>query len=891
MYKNSIFLLSFFFTFSFNLLAQTILTGKIIDLNTGLPLAEVQIQEQTQSTIYYTDFQGNFTLNFKIKKGSITFFKEGYYSKTVAFTQSQELGIIHLAIETILLNEVNLASKQHQTDYLPVVFQEIPIADFQSQIAHGELVQGFRQIPSVYTTQQGGGSGDSKISIRGFDPSQTVVSINDIPVNDMETGWVYWSNWSGLADVSKSIEIQSGMSNQLLSLPTFGGNISIDTYSEDTKSFSVFKSNFGNDSYLKNNILHHQYNSNFKSSFTAFIGRNSTDGMIQGTKSVSNTYYFDASKKFGKHVIRGSIFGAPQWHEQRSNYTYQMASLSDYLKYGKDYNYNFGYYQGKPFTWTENYFHKNLMTVKWTWDMDLTQKLETNLYASIGSGGGSYESGNTPEGIFPASYLWRISTNGMVHWDAIQDYNQGNSVILADGNDYQRNDPTNNLLYINAPFNAGLTKIAFTNKHYWVGGMVNYEKIFENTIKLQANYHYRYTNAHNFDRLADLLGANGYVTYFDQNNAGKVYQKTFPLSINSAWNLLKNPSDYDQINFHYQSKILWHTLSLGTDYEKYNWKLFINSNLSVQQNQRIDFFNYPEDNPDKTSDRITQIGYSTFVGARYTKQQHSWFINHGYLVKPNRFENLFINYKNDVNPVIKQEKALSSEFGYQFKHKKINFNFNLYHTFWKDKYISLAYENPVSHATGTAVLNGVNQQHYGIETQLKFEVSPKLAFNTMISLGNWEYSGKAYGDAYDFAHQNIGSLNLTLDHLKVGDAAQFTSFFQMEYKPADRYKGFINYQLIDQLYSKLNINQNLTEAIKLPHYQLVAIGFSADIYQSAKVKVSSNVNVQNLFNETYIAESHTNIISSTDNWKGIALDNKVFFGMSRTWSLGLSLEF
>jgi len=121
MYKNSIFLLSFFFTFSFNLLAQTILTGKIIDLNTGLPLAEVQIQEQTQSTIYYTDFQGNFTLNFKIKKGSITFFKEGYYSKTVAFTQSQELGIIHLAIETILLNEINLASKQHQTDYLPVV--------------------------------------------------------------------------------------------------------------------------------------------------------------------------------------------------------------------------------------------------------------------------------------------------------------------------------------------------------------------------------------------------------------------------------------------------------------------------------------------------------------------------------------------------------------------------------------------------------------------------------------------------------------------------------------------------------------------------------------------------------------------------------------------------
>jgi len=774
-FKNSFFL-AFFLAFSFNLLAQTILTGKIIDLNTGLPLADVQIQEQTQSTIYYTDFQGNFTLNFNIKKGSIIFFKEGYYQKTLAFTQSQEFGIIHLAPETILLNEVTFASKKPKTEYLPLAVQVLPLDNFQNHIAHSELVQGFRQLPSVYTTPQGGGAGDSKISIRGFDPSQTVVSINDIPVNDMETGWVYWSNWSGLADVSKSIEVQSGMGNNYVSIAIFGGNISINTFDENSKSFSVFKSSYGNDLYLKNTILLHEYHAHSQSGFSVFMGRNSSNGMIQGTKSIANTYYFDVSKKFAKHVIQGSIFGAPQWHEQRSNYTYHMASLGDYLKYGKEYNYNFGYYQGKPFTWTENYFHKNLITIKWTWDMDATQKMETNFYASFGSGGGSYESGNTPEGIFPASHLWRSSTHGMVQWDAIHDYNQGNSVLLADGNNYQRNDATNDLLYINTPFNAGLTKIAFTNKHYWLGGMIHYEKKMGNTLKLQANYHYRYTNAHNFDRLSDLLGANGYMTFFDQNNAGTIYQKTSPLNINSAWNLLKKPSDYDQINFHYQSKILWHSLSLGTEYEKYNWKLFVNTNLSLQQNQRIDFFNYLEDNPDKISDRINQMGYSTFIGARYTFHQHSWYLNHGYLVKPNRFENLFINYKNDINPHLKQEKAFSSEFGYQFKHQKTNFTLNLYHTFWRDKYTALAYENPISHATGTVYLNGVNQQHYGIETQLKFEVSRKLIFNTTISLGNWEYSGIAHGKAFDFAQQNIGSLDLTLDHLKVGDAAQFTSF-------------------------------------------------------------------------------------------------------------------
>ena len=32
--------------------------------------------------------------------------------------------------------------------------------------------------------------------------------INGIPVNDMENGWVFWSNWDGVADVTSSIQMQ-----------------------------------------------------------------------------------------------------------------------------------------------------------------------------------------------------------------------------------------------------------------------------------------------------------------------------------------------------------------------------------------------------------------------------------------------------------------------------------------------------------------------------------------------------------------------------------------------------------------------------------------------------------------------------------------------------------
>ena len=35
--------------------------------------------------------------------------------------------------------------------------------------------------------------------------------IDGIPVNDMENGWVYWSNWFGLDAVTSNIQVQRGL--------------------------------------------------------------------------------------------------------------------------------------------------------------------------------------------------------------------------------------------------------------------------------------------------------------------------------------------------------------------------------------------------------------------------------------------------------------------------------------------------------------------------------------------------------------------------------------------------------------------------------------------------------------------------------------------------------
>ena len=58
-----------------------------------------------------------------------------------------------------------------------------------------------------------------RINVRGFNQRNVKnVMINGVPQNDMENGWVYWSNWDGVGDLTSSIQIKRGLSFVNLSL-------------------------------------------------------------------------------------------------------------------------------------------------------------------------------------------------------------------------------------------------------------------------------------------------------------------------------------------------------------------------------------------------------------------------------------------------------------------------------------------------------------------------------------------------------------------------------------------------------------------------------------------------------------------------------------------------
>ena len=134
------------------------------------------------------------------------------------------------ALDSIALAEVVVSSgvidvaKERET---PIAVSTITAREVQLKVGNMEFPEIMNKTPGVYATKQGGGYGDSRISLRGFDQRNTSFLINGQPVNDMENGWVYWSNWAGLTEVASGIQIQRGLGASKLAVPSVGGTVSV----------------------------------------------------------------------------------------------------------------------------------------------------------------------------------------------------------------------------------------------------------------------------------------------------------------------------------------------------------------------------------------------------------------------------------------------------------------------------------------------------------------------------------------------------------------------------------------------------------------------------------------------------------------------------------------
>lgn len=832
---------------------KVILSGSVKDAETGEALIGAVVLAKT-GVGAVADIEGNFIL--KLPKGdyNIEVSMLGYrkYTQKLKLYSNKK---IEVKLENDVLDEVEVVADVAQIRETPVAFSSISATKIQEELGSKDISMIANTTPGAYATSQGGGLGDSRVTIRGFDQRNIGVLVDGIPVNDMENGQVYWSNWDGLKDITKTMQIQRGLGASKLAISSIGGTMNFITNGIDSKKQLVVKKEWGNNGY---NVMAMSYNSgliNNKWGFTLAGTYKNGNGWVEGT-------WFDAYSYFAKiqympnskHIISIGANGAPQSHGQRSSklpiaiYDREYAKklginadsvLREYSTTGIKYT---TLTQGdRALSWNpdqilldkknvlndrNNFFHKPLININHFWKIGEKTTLSTVAYASFGKGGGTSFAPSTP-----------TSRDSITGYYAVKSFTTPNPA-------------TANLL----PGEIKSTSFLRTqnNNHNWFGLLSTATSKLNNMFTLTYGVDFRYYKGMHYNSVYNLFGGDYYIEttknpYLDNNN---------------QMNFVKRKGDIYGAN--YNSYVKWAGLFSQVEFKKDKWTAFLTLTGSQSAYNRIDYYKKKDlviggqvfeqalqfgevfyyngssqitavrgatvtsngdttfiINPGTPVQTITnalaytidskearpsttgwkwQSGYTIKGGANYNiNDHHNVFANVGIMKIPQRLDNTF-NFNNRLITGFKPQYIQSFELGYGVKYSQVYANVNAYFTSWKNQ----PQQSRTDPDGNLYVSNGIDVIYKGLELEGSYKPIKQIDIDAAISFGDWRYNSGGIIYSYDTDNNLNDSIEYSAKGVHIGNAAQQQISLGIRYSPVKG--GYIKPRVIrfDKNYSNFN---------------------------------------------------------------------------------------
>ena len=558
---------AFFFTILISpvfIIAQATVSGRITDVSTGQGLAGANVVIGGTALGAAADGSGAYAIN-NVPSGpqTITATVIGYTSNSTTINVPSS-GIVtadlFLSSEAIKLSGLEvLASRADERT--PVAYTNITKAEMEFRLGSQDIPMSLNTTPSVYATQQGGGAGDARINIRGFNQRNIAVMINGVPQNDMENGWVYWSNWDGVGDATSSIQVQRGLSAVNLAAPSVGGTMNIITDPTAVNKGGKFKQEVGAGSFLKTTINYNTGLIDNKMAFSGTLVRKTGNGVIDKTWTDAWAYYVGASYQMNQ-ANRFELYavGAPQRHGQnlykqnlgaydsefaKSVDGYDQSALgsdgqfrdsgeANGVGFGRTFNQNWApvnsSYKGKQYWYMygaktvdrhdpnfinerENFFHKPLVNLNHYLTISNKMRLSSVLYWSGGSGGGTGTYGRIPtmdaDGTLgDDSYKFYYGRSPWVRdWNALIAMNSGSDdTVYVDKRALPRENGES----------VGILRNSI-NRQNTIGLISKLDLDMSEVLKLQLGVDWRTAGIEHAREVRDLMGGDYYIDYADDN--------------------------------------------------------------------------------------------------------------------------------------------------------------------------------------------------------------------------------------------------------------------------------------------------------------------------------------------------------------------------------------
>jgi iron complex outermembrane receptor protein len=875
--------------------AQTYkVSGKVTSAQTGENLIGANVYVKGLAIGAATDADGMY--EFNVPKGSYTIVCsfigfEAAQLLNVNVTNNMELDF-QLKDYEFSLSVTVLADRAKERE-TPVAFTNIDKKDMEMQLGSQDIPLILNTTPSVYSTNQGGGAGDARINVRGFNQRNVAIMINGVPVNDMENGWVYWSNWDGVGDATSSIQVQRGLSAVNLATPSIGGTMNIITDPTDQEAGVYYKTEMGSGNFAKQTLFANTGLIDDKFALTVGGVRKTGDGIVDGAWTDAWAYYFGAAYQINtKNRLELYATGAPQRHGQRTyalnaatfshelardlGYSNEILNNPSYAEQGLLYNSNWSpvstSYQGHQY-WNgaqsqrydptfinerENFYHKPIVNLNWYSQLSEKMSLYTTAYYSGGTGGGT--------GTF-GSMGWNYDLKQrVVDYDATLTRNREN-VETVFGEEYK--------------ISRGILRNSRNDQ--WTVGLLS--KAFYNVNKeltLSFGLDWRLAQVEHYREIRDLLGGDYF--YFDGND------------FDVASSYYKNLGD--RIDYNNTNDINWLGGYVQAEYTKDRFSIYGTGGYSVIKYFLTDHFT-SENGAEKEIESDYIGGYQAKGGVnfRVTKDLNV-YVNGGYVSKVPIFDQVIDDITVTLVEDYKNETFISGELGTNWKglDNKLSLNANLYYTKWDNRATSRGVTNQDG-SEGVVYLDGIAQTHMGVEVDFAYQPVRYFRLDGAGSFGMWEYNDDVSGSYVEDKNTGVRvPFDFYLKDLKVGDAPQTQFALAASVFPVNGLTAQIVWRLYDSYYSNFDPFSRTDETDRaqvwqVPSYNIFDLHFAYQVpVESADVTVFAHV--FNLLNELYVQDATDNSRYNgySDNGTNHSADDaEIYPGLPTNFNLGISV--
>ncbi len=611
-----------------------------------------------------------------------------------------------------------------------------------------------------------------RFRVRALDNMYSTTFLNGLEFNDLELGRYNYSLLGGLNDLTRQKEGATGFENNSFGVTGIGGGDNINLRASHVARGNKFTLTACNRNYKARTI--YTFGTGVMANGWAFatsIGyRWANEGVIEGTFYNSFSYYLGAEKRWDKHALSLSTFGAPTERAQQGASTEEVYWLAN----SHYYNPNWGYQNGEKRNARVVKDFEPTVVLTWDWNPDDRDKLVTTAafkYSSystsaMGWTGDAYDPRpdyykNLPSSIFnvydtdfyntewhsanpQAEEQWTSlynfwtssKANRQINWDRMYLVNRESEAAGGEA-----------LYYVERRHND---QRVWALSSTWTHTMSKYQKLL-------AGVYLNHTVGLHYKTMDDLLGGTRFtdVDKFAVNDYGR--------DAIQAQSDVRNPNrqigEGDRFGYDYNTYVdvakLW--AQYGLQYGA--WDLDLSADLVATQMQRDGKMQNGQGQIQLQDGSYHDNSYGKSGWARFMggggKAQLAWTPIAGQRLsiagsaqkKAPLVRNAFVapRVQNNYVDNLKLETILSAEATWMFQvGESFNGKANAYYARFTDGVEQTAFYNDANFAFTYLTMSKVRKQHYGIELAMTYKILSNLSVHMMGTLSEAEYTNNPY---------------------------------------------------------------------------------------------------------------------------------------------------